>query len=533
MLIAYIPHVLFLEHKSIRTTLTSRLYHQCLEIVIQSLIQPGRTGVEITDAAGNVRLGFPLVAGHIGDLPELQLVSICAKYSSPFTTAGFHDLGDSVPRRPRTSRWIISKIEDACRQADPEDVEEYQAAASQLGLNGVHLPFWRDLPHYQVGSCVCPDILHGVLRFWRDHPLQWSLPLVGEEEYDRRLRSLQPVSGYRHFRAGIQHLSQWTGREDRELLRTHVALICGPPKVSSIVIRNQRAFCDFAYLVQYQSHNETTLGYVETALGTFHSTKHVYIQLGVRKGKKGVINHFNIPKLNNLLQFVPHIREMGSSPQFSTEIVETLHRSQAKVPYRSTNRKDYVRQMCNRLDCAERIAHRLELIQWCRDTQEQARREAMFQLYTPRYRQILASRYDEYSQEHDPKQVVPLKTRISQSRLWLALKPYRHRQDVITIAHEYQLEDFSSTLRTFLQSCRHPEDDLSDLEVRYIDVWRKLRIRTVDVQDDEKVTLEHAIQAEPPSPLLPYGRCHCVLIHVGNDVETTGLEGEYSLVYFL
>ena len=204
---------------------------------------------------------------------------------------------------------------------------------------------------------MAPDILHGVLRFWRDHVLQWSLRLIGRDEYDRRLQALQPVPGYCHFQAGIQHLTQWTGREDRELLRTHVAILCGVPKVTAPVMRNQRAFCDLVYLVQYQSHNETTLGYLDNALGIIHKTKGVYIQLGACRGKRGVINHFNIPKLCNLLEFVHHVREMGSSPQFSTDWIESLHRKFAKELYGFTNRKNFVPQMCRRLDRTDRISH--------------------------------------------------------------------------------------------------------------------------------------------------------------------------------
>ena len=417
-----------------------------MEIVFRSMIPAGISGIEITDSFGNVRLGYPRVACHIADLVEHQLISICSKYASPFTTATYLDLGEPDRSPVRTHEWVLSQIRHACRQADPGDVARYQKVASKLGLSGVHLPFWRDLPGFEPGLVMAPNILHGVLRFWRDHVLQWSLRLIGRDEYDKRLQALQPVPGYRRFQAGIQHLTQWTGRKDRELLRTHVTILCGAPKLTVPVMCNQRAFCDLVYLVQYQSHNETTLGYIDDALDVIHKTKRVYIQLGARRGKRGVINHFNIPKLCNLLEFVHHVREMGSSPQFSTDWIESLHRKCAKELYGFTNRKNFVPQMCERLDRTERISHREEFIEWFKETQEQACLDAMFAQYTPRYRRILSLRYRNSLEPVEREHPVSVKTCIAESRLWLALKPHQPHMAVSAVANEYHLADFALVL---------------------------------------------------------------------------------------
>ena len=97
-------------------------------------------------------------------------------------------------------------------------------------LSGVHKPFWEDLPGYEAHLCLAPDLFHGVIRFGRDHMLKWTKRLVGVTEFDARLKVLQDIPGFRSFKKGINHLSQLTGREDREIQRVTVPLIAGAPK---------------------------------------------------------------------------------------------------------------------------------------------------------------------------------------------------------------------------------------------------------------------------------------------------------------
>jgi hypothetical protein len=104
---------------------------------------------------------------------------------------------------------------------DPSDVVAYETAAKEQGLSAVHEPFWEQLPGYQPELCISPDILHGLLKLWRDHVLKWAQKLVGHKELDRRLRVLQPVIGIRHFSKGLKNLSQWTGISKSHLAREY------------------------------------------------------------------------------------------------------------------------------------------------------------------------------------------------------------------------------------------------------------------------------------------------------------------------
>src|SRR5260370_11966971 len=59
-----------------------------------------------------------------------------------------------------------------------------------------------------------------------------------------------------------------------------------------------------------------------------------------------LLAHFNIPKLGGLHAYLTHIPQMGSSPQYSSEVTETLHQTMAKAAYKVTNCRTYQEQIC-------------------------------------------------------------------------------------------------------------------------------------------------------------------------------------------
>jgi hypothetical protein len=526
IVIAYIPVVNFLDDDKIRTTLVSRVYHHCMEICLRPLIEPGSSGVLIPDSFGQIRLCFPRLAANICDYPEQCLTACAAALTSPVTTARYRDLDSHTPLPPRTREFTLSQIQSTCDEANPAHVLKYLVAARARGLNGVHLPYWRDLPGYQPDVAICPDIMHGVVKCWRDHLLEWSWALIGKDEYDKRLRALQRVIGFKHFSAGIKHLSQWTCREDKELMRTHVALVTGSPNITSKILQNLRAFHDFAYLIQYYSHNDTTLGYINAALKIFHDTKNEYIKLGARKG---AIPHMRIPKLYAHLLYPSHIREMGSSSQYSTEIVESNHRTMAKEPYQATNRKNYTTQMCRALDRDDRVAYLKELIDWEEAQWDMEDLEATFKEYTPRYKLRAIANFEEA--RNDPKGERRVRSRYKTSRLWLAERPLISSVKVMEVATRYRLPDLQERIERFFRYSpslggMNPLDRANwEFTIVCLDVWKKLTIRMPNVQDEDICSIIHSVEAVAPSESLPYGRCHCVLVHRSDDAEPFGIQG--------
>ncbi|KAG8823085.1 hypothetical protein FRC19_004644 [Serendipita sp. 401] len=518
-LLAYIPVADWTDDDTVCGTLTMRLYHQCMEFLLQSLIKPGTEGIRIVDSHGAVRVCYPRVAAHIADYPEQVLINCAPRNHSPVTTASYKDLDDPNPHPPCTRDHIFSCLSAVCAKENPTNIHQYTKAAALVGLNGVDKPYWRNLPGVEPEYYLPPDILHGVIRFWRDHILKWTQSLVGAAELDRRLRVLQPTIGFRHFKSGIGHLSQWTMREDRELQRVFVAVVAGAPRITATVLENLRAFHDFLYLVQYRSHSDATLAYVEDALRVFHRTKDVYIKAGVCRGARGVLDHFRISKLALFHHYCPHIRELGSSPQFSTEIVELHHRPLAKDAYKSTNRKNFMYQMCLVLDRNERVNCRQEFFIWHEKQNEFKQLEDRFAMHTPRYRawaidNILANT----SQEMEADELIPFSRNRS---LRLTKRPTRSHVTIELVSRLYRLPCLHQEICNFLLETR----PTAHMQIDDIDVWTKLRMHLSSVQDDDELAPMRTVEALPPSEELPYGRCNCVLVHDSEEAAVVGIHG--------
>lgn len=448
VLLGYIPVVHFDDNADIQTVLSSRLFHQCARVILSPLYRAGTKGVRMVDAVGHVRKCFPLAAAYLADYPEQILVNVAAGNNSPVTLAGYHELDNLRPSPPRTREWILETIDEINHQVDPRDIQKYLRKSVSRGLNGVNDPFWKYLPGYQPELTMSPDILHGLHRFWRDHMFKWIKRLVGEEELDRRLKVLQPVVGFKAYPKGIRHMTQWTGREDRELQRIIIPVIAGAKRINARAMRSIRAFHDFIYLAQYRSHSTKTLQRLSRALKTFHQTKAVFIQLGARAGEKGPIDHFRIPKMAGLHVYATHIPEMGSSPQYSTETTEACHQPMAKNAYKATNHKDFVVQMCRWLDRNERLRFKREFIAWARLEIPRLELKDSITAFSPRY-QAQAMNTLKQQQEEELKRERGRKLTPKRG-LWLTKSPTHIYKDWLSLGRIYKLPNLQAAVNDFL-----------------------------------------------------------------------------------
>jgi hypothetical protein len=524
ILIAYIPIAIFSDPKALRTTLQARLFHQCLKIVVTSLKDAGQKGDMLEDSRGDHRLCYPRIAAYLADYPEQILINVTPSLCSPVTTAGYHNLGDDKPHPRRTREWILSRIALILEDVDADDIASYMTAAKEHGLSGVDQPFWADLPGYEPDLVICPDILHGLLRMWRDHILKWVRYLVGVPELDRRIRNLQPLVGMRHFKHGISSLSQWSGREDRELQRVLLAVIAGAPRIDQHAMRCLRAFHDFLYLAQYRSHSTTTLGYLEQSLHVFHSLKKVFITNSARRGDKGnVIRHFCIPKLAGLHSYAYHIPRMGSSVQFSTEITETCHQLMAKAPYKATNGRDFFVQMCAYMNRQAIITLVEELGLWYFKKMKQNANIDQTQYLTPDYWAFVDRMKAEAKKEE--RSELKQQNRAKNGYVWVTLKPDRRNASIEDLIQDYGIRE-SVFVDSFAKFTRRARVNISHLGLR-ADAWYRCRVQRLQVQNDDELADSRTIQAVPPSVTeTRYGLCNCALVKDDSIVDATGINGK-------
>ncbi|KIJ53764.1 hypothetical protein M422DRAFT_154736, partial [Sphaerobolus stellatus SS14] len=96
---------------------------------------------------------------------------------------------------------------------------------------------------------------------------------------------------------------------------------------------------DFIYLAQYRSHTEQTLAQLGIFNNIYHRFKKIFIKTGACQGKKGAINHLNIPKVHTCHHYAPSIRRLGATGNFSTEAPERYHIEYAKKTYKGVSRK--------------------------------------------------------------------------------------------------------------------------------------------------------------------------------------------------
>ncbi|KAF8204518.1 hypothetical protein BJ912DRAFT_1017925 [Pholiota molesta] len=155
-----------------------------------------------------------------------------------------------------------------------------------------------------------------------------SRKLLPKDELDRRICSLPPGYGLRHFKKGFSGLSQITGSE-----RKHMAKIL---------------LGYFIYIAQYPAHNSTTLGYLSDALKRFHENRHFFEEAQIRE-------HFNIPKFHSLLHYPESIKEIGTTDNYNTELFERLHIDFAKHGWRASNKRDEFPQMIRWLSRQEKV----------------------------------------------------------------------------------------------------------------------------------------------------------------------------------
>lgn len=316
--------------------------------ILEPLIEAGKKGVSMLCADGFKRRVYPIVAAYVADHPEQCLVTNVQENRCPKGNVEPDSRGNPDGCSPREVQETLGYLQDHKETGGITPLPD--------GLRPVYDPFWAQLPHCDIFSCITPDILHQLHKgVFKDHLVSWVTDVVGEDELDRRFKAMAHVPGIRRFKRGISQVQQWTGAEYKEMQKVFVVLIAGA--VNTKVLTVVQAVIDFIYYSQLHLHITETIAVFRTSLQVFHNHKDVFEDLGVRK-------HFNIAKIHSMVHYIEAVLEKGALDGYNTELSERLHIDFAKTGYRASNRRDYIAQMTKWLERQDAVSDRIHFLEW-------------------------------------------------------------------------------------------------------------------------------------------------------------------------
>ncbi|KAJ4484164.1 hypothetical protein C8J55DRAFT_426296 [Lentinula edodes] len=535
-LLALLPVPKYIERKtSVRGVLENRLYHECLDIVLEPLKTAASIGCLMSDPVGQVRVCY-----------------------TPLAT----------------------------RNIFPQDLPAYQRASVIARTNGVVSPFWRDWPLAEPCEFLTPEPLHHWHKMFWDHDAKWAIQAVGASHIDFRFSIHQPIVGYHSFKEGISSLKQVTGRVQRDVQRYLIPLISGAviPKFVAAL----RALMDFRYAGQAPRFNQASTLRVQTALNEFHKNKDIIQDLKARVNPKGVpIVHWEIPKLEFMQSVAPSISASGPIMQWTADTTEHAHITLVKDPARSGNNHDFEVQICRHLDRQSRV-RRFDLVtamvdagvDFClddiegdegrgdighdreeRDERDEEDKEVDTKISSS---EELMTRLHPVSQKlfgsFRPKQNFFLKAHLLKQDA-SALLPLRIFTDNISgeisafkvnrdpdlktltieqVSNLYSLPDFSGACLNFLEwiqaktqtfviGGRRSLNQSVSLPFTRVKVWSRIRIQTKTYFNTDLLADSHTIFAAPPSPGWEFGRQNqnAAVVNINSSFEwpRSSLEG--------
>ncbi|KAF9521663.1 hypothetical protein CPB83DRAFT_778363, partial [Crepidotus variabilis] len=321
-----------------------------------------------------------------------------------------------------------------------------------------------------------------------------------------------------------------------------------------------RALVDFRYLAQAPIIDEFTITLIEKSLQLFHQNKKAIIDAGARRGKKGPIEHWQIPKLEFLQSVVSNIRYNGVAIQWTADTTEHAHILVVKDPVSTGNNQAYEPQICRYLDRLDKI-NNFDLgtsivtagvdfrapsslpieVPIDEDDEESSlpalatTSELLASLLPTGYHAAAARRaltdyfYRAKLLRHGLLNNCPSPPRTLQSAdnvvYHLSRDPNLKRLTVDEAAITFQLPDLRSALSDYLKRLqthgfintvggRRLARTECSLPFTQVEVWSKLRLQTRSYHFPHSILPPVTINALPPSPEWPQGRRDPVILSV-------------------
>ena len=530
-LAAYLPIPKFRNVSApVQAALSARVFHIALSIITERLKKAEKTGHLMPGPDGDLRICHPVLASYIADLPEQRLIACVTQNRSPTSLATQAEFGEATQSPPRTREYTLARIHEVLGEASPSSVTSYIRAAALVGLSGVFQPFWSDWLGCCPSKFLTTDLLHAFHKFFFDHVLQWVINIMGGEELDRRMASLQRCVGVRHWAHGVSKLKQCTGREHRDLEKIIVPLIAGA--VSPQVLRSIRSIDEFFFHAQGLVLHPEHFHAINESLREFHHYKNAIITSGGRLGKHGPILHFQIPKLEGMGRVVYNAMHMGAPYQYSSDITERCHITHVKKPFRSTNKRaDFPAQCARYMDRLEKVRlfglyntltyHCASLINMMVD--EAVAVADHYPEATWLSHALPAGEYRVRGAAAQTSLFDKVRNRLSDDlevAFSVTIKPHYATQTILQTAQLFKLQDLHGSLGDYFElkqshterNGRRKSTSTCTLPFNRLRVWQSFRMQQHSKEDPNILLPARTVQALAPTADMPYGRCNTVLV---------------------
>ncbi|KAG8726659.1 hypothetical protein FRC11_014747, partial [Ceratobasidium sp. 423] len=348
VLLGYLPVEDFkdIPNTKLRGQLKGELRHRAMEKLLEPLKEAVKEGVLMWCADGRQRRIYPILAAYGADSPEQHDMACSVRSGCPIctTTKDFRGTySNDAPLRQKSE--VLSMI---------NKWREGSLSIDKLHENGLKpwWPFWAELPFVNLGACFTPDLLHQLYKglFWM-HLMEWIKdPVMLGKDADARFKAMLNVHGMRHFTRGIYSISQWTGRETKEMIKQFLPVIVDD--LRDEIVELVRVLLDFISYAHSPSLTKIELGEMTAALERFHELKPIIHECGLAEA--GWWNE--TIKLHMLTHYKRCIREYGTPDGYSSETSEYLHIEFAKTPFRKTNKnRSFMQQIIKFIQHQEAI----------------------------------------------------------------------------------------------------------------------------------------------------------------------------------
>ncbi|KAF8593456.1 hypothetical protein BDV93DRAFT_482428 [Ceratobasidium sp. AG-I] len=486
-LLAYLPVDDF-DHASSpseKARLKNELTHRAMEKITEPLRTASKEGVEMLCADGRTRRAYPIVAGIIGDWPELCAMactceSVCPKCWQKQKGRG----GFGRPAPPRRGQETLAAL---------REYFEYRnlAKLTELGIKP-WWPWWAGLPYVNFHASIMPDLLHQLHQgMVRRHIMFWSITQVGKRRLDAHFMSMPQAHGMRFFSGGISKVNgHWTGRESREVAKQILPMVAGEDsyQVNPDVARVVRTILEFTYRAHASRMTEEDVDQLDLALQEFHQFKNVLIREGIYESD---VRFDKIAKLHQMLHYPAAICEMGTPDNYSTESPEHLHIECAKRPFRASNKVRPMPQMVRFMERYEAIRmHRSRMNTYLGQTDTAGGERE------PRRSRVI------YEEDGEGDSADSGFGDAGDNDDHTRARPSGGRMLGIDIVAKHEATDLLRTLHSYLRNHATrqnlPTAFLPTLHHRY-DVWRRLYLHHQPLPFDPEHSQRDVIRAHPAS----------------------------------